>query len=178
MLREMTLAVLLALLCAGAAQARYKVTVEAPEGFAKDLSRVAVAPGVCHEMLNCGEVAEKATLVLQAMQPGFRVVRQSEVRKTLFALGQTHYSPEFREELMKRLELDGLFELDVPHGAKGQAGFTPRGSETKVELRLVKRDGALLMFGTAAGRAGNALSSPENTARVAIKKLLKEAFGR
>jgi hypothetical protein len=132
------ISVLLAL-WAAVALAAFEVNVTAPPGFADGVKRIAVVTATCHEMLNCPQIEQTVVAKLAQMNLGIAVVSEAEVRRVLFAKGETAYRTELREQLAGDLQLDALMELEIPYGKRGEGYGGRRGSEVKVDLRLVCR---------------------------------------
>jgi hypothetical protein len=167
----------LAALWAAVALAAFEVNVTAPPGFADGVKRIAVVTVLCHEMLNCPQIEQTVVAKLAQMNLGITAVSGTEVRRVLFAKGETAYRTELREQLAADLQLDALMELEIPYGKRGEGYGGRRGSEVKVDLRLVRPTGAILMHGTGTGRPKNVVSSPERVAGNVVEKILERAFG-
>lgn len=128
----------------------------------------------CHEALHCGRIEDRVQLEVADLGRGLIVVPPVTVRAALFRHGVTAYDPELRAELAAELDVDALVELDVPFGEKGVVG--ERGSQVKVELRLVSPAGAILAHGVGTARIRNTLTGPERAAGNVVAALLAKVF--
>lgn len=178
LLSALVAAVLAALLLAPRVRADFDVRVTAPEGFADGLTRVLVLAVECDESVDCGQVEERTVTELRRLHPGFEVVAPERLRRALFALGRTAYAEDVRGRLIEELEVDGILEVRIPFGNRGDGFGGRRRSEARVELRLVSPDGTLRMSGDGTGRPKNVVSGTERVAGTVIEKILAEAFGK
>ena len=172
-------ALTVALLCVGqgSLMASTKVTVTAPTGFADGVKRVALVTTGCAPQLDCPDVLKRAAGTIKSeLKLDLQIVSDSAVREALFKMGSTEYSEQHRADLAKSLEVDALFEIQIPFAERGDGYGGRQGSESKVELRLVKPSGEILMSGTGFGRPRNVVTSPERVADRTIKEILERAF--
>ena len=169
--------VALVLLGAGTLEASTKVTVTAPEGFADGIVRVALVAAECAPELDCPSVlARLASTMKGELKLPLKIVDDGAVRTALFKKGATDYSESHRAELAEALSLDAIFEIRIPFAERGDGWGGRQGSESKVELRLVKPSGEILMSGTGFGRPVNVVTSPERVADRTLKEILEKAF--
>lgn len=173
------LAALLVLATFGAGKlgASTKVTVTAPEGLAEGIVKVALVSVECAPQLDCPSVLERVTATIRAeLKLALKIAHGPSVREALFKLGATDYTESHREDLAKALSLDAILEIRIPFAERGDGYGGRQGSESKVELRLVKPSGEILMSGTGFGRPMNVVTSPERVADRTIKLILEKAF--
>jgi hypothetical protein len=167
----------LVILPSGSLNASTKVTVTAPEGFADGIVRVALVAAECAPELDCPSVlARLASTMKGELKLPLKIVDDSAVRGALFKKGATEYSESHRAELAEALALDAIFEIRIPFANRGDGFGGRQGSESKVELRLVKPSGEILMSGTGFGRPMNVVTSPERVADRTLKEILEKAF--
>jgi hypothetical protein len=167
----------LVILRSGSLNASTKVTVTAPDGFAEGIVKVALVAAECAPELDCPSVlARLASTMKGELKLPFKIVDDSAVRNVLFKKGATEYSESHRAELAEALSLDALFEIRIPFANRGDGFGGRQGSESKVELRLVKPSGEILMTGTGFGRPMNVVTSPERVADRTLKEILEKAF--
>ncbi len=156
-----------------------KVTVTAPSGFAEGISRIALVTPNCAPQLDCPDVVKRVTATIKAeLKLSFAIVADSRVREELFKLGATEFRSEHREALARALDLQALLEIDIPFAERGDGYGGRQGSETKVELRLVRPSGEILMSGIGFGRPMNVVTSPERVADRTAKEILEKAFAK
>lgn len=170
---------LLALLLpfAGDLNASTKVTVTAPDGFADGIVRVAIVTMDCAPQLDCPDVVHRVTTTIRTeLKLALKIADETAVRKALFELGATEYDASRREALAKALSVDAFLEISIPFAERGDGYGGRHGSESKVEVRLVKTSGEILMAGTGFGRPMNVVTSPERVADRTIKEILEQAF--
>ena len=171
-----TLLALALFLGASASRADFNAEVTAQPGFADGLTRVAVVAVSCHESLDCAQVEDAAAEELTNRRPPFAVVSPAEVREQLFASGASELTEEARATALDALGADGVLEIRVPFANRGDGFGGTRRSEARVEVRLVARDGRLLMSGRGTGRPKNVVSGSERVAATVIEKILVKAF--
>lgn len=170
---------LMAVLASEALLASTKVTVTAPSGFAAGISRIALVTPACAPQLDCPEVIKRVTSTMNAeLRLGFEIVADSLVREELLKMGATEFKSEHREALAHALNLNALLEIDIPFAERGDGYGGRQGSETKVDVRLVRPSGEILMSGTGFGRPMNVVTSPERVADRTVKEILEKAFAR
>jgi len=154
-----------------------KTTVTAPKDFATGINRIALVADQCAPQLDCPDVLRRVTATMKSeLKLEFVIVADTHVREALFKLGATSFSKEHRAALGEALNLDALMEIDVPFAERGDGYGGRQGSETKVEIRLVKPTGEVLMAGSGFGRPNNVVTSPERVADRTIKEILEKAF--
>lgn len=162
---------------AGPALASTKVSVTAPEGFSRGVETIAIVVSECAPELDCPDVVSRVAQTIKSeLKLNLSLVPQQKVQETLFAAGSTEYKQEHRLLLAERLTLDAILEIDIPFAVRGEGYGGRKGSESKVEVRLVKPTGEILMAGTGFGRPMNVVTSPERVADRTVKELLGEAF--
>lgn len=161
----------------GTLQASTKVTLTAPDGFANGIVRVALVAAECAPELDCPDVLHRVLSTIRTeLKLPLKIADETKVREALFKMGATEFSETQRENLAKALEVDAFFEIRIPFAARGDGYGGSKGSESKVELRLVKPSGEILMSGTGFGRPMNVVTSPERVADRTIKEILEAAF--
>lgn len=164
-------------LLAAPTEAKFRATVTKAEGFSKSqLKRVIFVTSQCNETLDCSNMERRIHGELQEMNLGFHIVPEQAVRKILFENGHTEYSPDLRELLSEKLELDGIFELKVPYSERGDGWAGDRRSMVKIEVSLVDQEGRILLHGVGTGRPLNVVSSPERVASNVVAEIFHEAF--
>ena len=169
--------VLCAFLCAGTAQAKFKVTVTTAKDFKiEDLKKVAVVTTQCHEVLECADLERRAISEISNLRVGFRAVPETLLRDFLFQHGATEYTPELRQAIADHFKIDAFLELKIPFAEKGDGFGGRESSQVKLELRLTDLEGAILLFGVGTGRPNNVVSSPERVAGNVVEKIVKKAF--
>jgi hypothetical protein len=166
----------LLVLGAVAAHGDFDAEVTAPPGFADGLGRVAVLAVACHESVDCAQVEDAAAEELANRRPPFAIVPPARVREALFAAGASELTDELRAALLDELGADGVLEIRVPFANRGDGFGGRRRSEARVEVRLVARDGRLLMTGRGTGRPKNVVSGSERVAATVVEKILVKAF--
>lgn len=160
-----------------ALHAATKATVTAPKGFADGIKKIALVTAQCAPQLDCPDVLRRVTATMKSeLKLDFVIVADTHVREALFKLGASSFSKEHRAALGESLGLDALLEIDIPFAERGDGYGGRQGSETKVELRLVRPGGELLMSGSGFTRVKNVVSSPERVADLTVKEILKKAF--
>lgn len=177
--RSLKIAGIFGLLCLSHSplMASTKVTVTAPTGFAEGVKRVALVTSTCAPQLDCPDVLRRVAATIKTeLKLDLQIVSDSAVREALFKMGATEYSEQYRADLAKSLEIDALFEIQIPFAERGDGYGGRQGSESKVDLRLVKPSGEILMSGTGFGRPRNVVTSPERVADRTIKEMLEKAF--
>jgi hypothetical protein len=172
------LSLLLCLFAAGQAHAAIKATVTKSKDLKLDELRiVAVVTTQCHEVMDCANLERRIADELSNIAGiTFRTVPESAQREFLFSKGATEYTPELREALAVHFEVDAFMELSIPFAEKGDGPFGQRKSRVKVELRLTKLDGGILLHGVGTGRPLNVVTSPERVAGNVVEEILEEAF--
>lgn len=169
--------IVLVTLGAGTLEASTKVTVTAPDGFAEGIGKVALVTVECAPQLDCPDVLARVTATIRAeLKLALKIAHGPAVREALFKLGATEYTESQREDLAKALALDAFLEIRIPFAERGDGYGGRQGSESKVDLRLVKPSGEILMSGTGFGRPLNVVTSPERVADRTIKAILERAF--
>lgn len=168
---------LVGVVCTSPLFAGTTVTVTAPKGFADGLHRVALVVDQCVPEVDCSDVGRRATATIVAeLKLPLSFVSEAQVREALFKMGATSYSKERRADLATALSADAILEIDIPFAERGDGYGGRQGSEAKVEVRLVKASGEILMSGSGLGRPTNVVTSPERVADRTIKEILQKAF--
>ena len=128
------------------------------------------------ESVDCAQVEDAAAEELGNRKPSFAIVPPARVREALFAAGASELTDELRAALLDELGADGVLEIRVPFANRGDGFGGRRRSEARVEVRLVARDGRLLMTGRGTGRPKNVVSGSERVAATVVEKILVKAF--
>lgn len=158
-------------------EARTRVTMSKAEGFVtSELERVAVVTTECSDVVDCAVIERKVFSEARQMRVEFTIIPGSVVKDFLLKQGRTQYAPELREALAVEFELDGIFELKVPHAEAGDGPWGRRGSKAKVEMLLVRPSGEILIHATGTGRPMNVVTSPETVAGNIVEEMLERVF--
>jgi|GEM_PF-6620305 len=160
------------------AQAKFNATVTKAPGFdPASISKVLVVTRECHEVVDCSEIERQIVGAVVELGAPFSTVPEVAVRQHLFAQGMIEYDPEMRQELAEEFGADAVIELVVPFAERGDGFGGKRRSSVKVEIFMLRPDGAILLHGTGTGRPKNVVSGPERVSGNIVEKILKDAFG-
>ena len=164
-------------LLVGVSEAKTKATVTKADEFSeKRIQRTVFVTAACNDTLDCSDMESRIYEELSEASYSFEIVPESEVRKVLFEKGLAEYSSDLRGFLVDTLELDSIFEIEVPYSERGDGFGGKRRSMVKINLTLVDPEGKILMRGVGTGRPLNVVSSPERVAANVVKKILEEAL--
>ena len=160
------------------AHAKFNATVtKAPSFDPASVSKVLVVTRQCHEVVDCSEIERQIVGAVVELGSPFGTVPEVAVREHLFAEGVLEYDPEMRQDLAEHFGADAVMELVVPFAERGDGFGGRRRSSVKIEIYLLRPDGAILFHGTGTGRPKNVVSGPERVSGNIVEEILEEVFG-